>query len=105
MRRIHDVAARDGQFVIATHSPILLALPGARIYELTAEGAQETDFDSAEPVRLTRSFLQAPDRFLHHLLTNDPDCGPPRNEPNRTAERRVGKECVSECRDRGEQDH
>src|SRR3546814_16728265 len=59
MRRIHDAAARDGQFVIATHSPILLALPGPRIYALTPQDAQETDFDSARPVRLTSPARQA----------------------------------------------
>jgi predicted ATPase len=62
-------AARQGaQFVVATHSPILLACPGARIYELDDTGARATDYDDLDAVRLTRGFLDAPDRYLRALL-------------------------------------
>lgn len=62
-------AAREGsQFVIATHSPILLACPGARVYELLAAGVAETAFDDLEAVRFTRGFLEAPDRYLRAAL-------------------------------------
>lgn len=62
-------AAEDGsQFIVATHSPILLALPSARIYELGEAGAQETAWEDTDVVRLTRSFLELPDRFLRELL-------------------------------------
>ena len=57
-------AASDGaQFVIATHSPILLACPGAQIYELDDEGITNQAYDDLEAVRLTRAFLEAPDRI------------------------------------------
>ena len=68
LRRIHDVQAERGQFVIATHSPILLAYPGAVIYEFTDTGITRVDYDDAEPVRLMRSFLDAPERFFSHLF-------------------------------------
>lgn len=68
LRRIHDVQAERGQFIIATHSPILLAYPGAVIYEFTDTGITRVDYDDAEPVRLTRSFLDAPERFFSHLF-------------------------------------
>lgn len=68
LRRIHDVQADRGQFIIATHSPILLAYPGAVIYEFTDSGITRVDYDDAEPVRLTRSFLDAPARFFSHLF-------------------------------------
>lgn len=68
LRRIHDIQAERGQFIIATHSPILLAYPGAVIYEFTDTGITRVDYDDAEPVRLTRSFLDAPDRFFSHLF-------------------------------------
>lgn len=68
LRRIHDIQAERGQFIIATHSPILLAYPGAVIYEFTDTGITQVDYDDAEPVRLTRSFLDAPDRFFSHLF-------------------------------------
>ena len=62
-------AARDGaQFVIATHSPILLACPGARIYELDERGLASCEYDDLETVRLTRGFLEAPQRYLRAAL-------------------------------------
>ncbi|HKY24448.1 MAG TPA: AAA family ATPase [Gaiella sp.] len=62
-------AARAGaQLVIATHSPILLACPGARIYELDDHGIAPCAYDDLETVRLTRAFLDAPDRFIHAAL-------------------------------------
>jgi predicted ATPase len=62
-------ATRAGaQFVIATHSPILLAVPGARIYELDADGAAECAYDALDAVRLTRGFLDAPERYLRAAL-------------------------------------
>jgi predicted ATPase len=65
-------AARAGaQFVIATHSPILLAIPGARIYELGAGGFAPCAYDDLDAVRLTRGFLAAPDRYLRAALEDD----------------------------------
>ena len=65
-------AARQGsQFVIATHSPILLATPGARIYELDDRGATACAYDDLEAVRLTRGFLDGPERYLRAVLDDD----------------------------------
>ena len=62
-------AARAGaQFVIATHSPVLLACPGARIYELDERGFAECAYDDLDTVRFTRSFLEAPERFLRAAM-------------------------------------
>jgi predicted ATPase len=62
-------AVREGaQFVIATHSPVLLATPGARIYELSERGLAECAYDDLDTVRLTRGFLEAPERFLRAAL-------------------------------------
>jgi predicted ATPase len=64
-------AVRAGsQFIIATHSPIVLAYPDATIYACTERGLETTGYDDAEPVRLTRSFLDAKDRFLYELLAD-----------------------------------
>ena len=60
--------AAGAQFVVATHSPVLLACPGARIYELDEGGVSERGYDDLEAVRLTRAFLDAPDRFLRAAL-------------------------------------
>jgi predicted ATPase len=65
-------AARQGsQFVIATHSPILLACPEARIYQFDDSGIEECGYDDLDAVRLTRAFLNAPDRFLRAALEGD----------------------------------
>jgi predicted ATPase len=61
-------AAAGAQFIVATHSPVLLALPGARIYELSESGASEVAWEDCDPTRLTQAFLQAPERFLSRLL-------------------------------------
>jgi predicted ATPase len=64
-------AARDGaQFLVATHSPVLLACPGARIYELDETGVTRRDYDDLETVRTTRAFLEAPERFLRAALAD-----------------------------------
>jgi predicted ATPase len=61
-------ADAGAQFLVATHSPVLLACPGARVYELDADGFAEREYDDLEAVRLTRAFLDAPDRFLRAAL-------------------------------------
>jgi predicted ATPase len=56
------------QFVIATHSPILLACPGARIYELDEGGIWPRAYDDLDAVRLMRGFLDDPERYLRAAL-------------------------------------
>jgi predicted ATPase len=68
IRRMHELVERGSQFVVSTHSPILLAYPGARIYVLDEHGIAETPWDETEVVDLTRSFLADRGRFLHHLF-------------------------------------
>ncbi|MBZ0296646.1 MAG: AAA family ATPase [Anaerolineae bacterium] len=59
---------QQAQFIIATHSPILLAYPGARIYNFDGGVIQPVDYDDLEHVTLTRDFLNNPQAFLKHLL-------------------------------------
>lgn len=61
-------AAAAAQFVIATHSPILFATPGARIYELDERGLAPCAYDHLDTVRLMRGFLDAPERCLRAAL-------------------------------------
>jgi predicted ATPase len=68
LRRIHQLVAAGSQFVIATHSPLLLAYPVAKIYLLEESGMEEIRYGDAPPVLLTRSFLEAPNRFIRELL-------------------------------------
>jgi len=67
MVMIQDMIAQDAQFVIATHSPILLAFPGATIYSFDSVPAEEVPYDELEHVTLTRAFLNAPERYLRAL--------------------------------------
>ncbi len=69
LRRIDELVGEGAQFVIATHSPLVLAHPDARILELSAATPpEEIDYEAAEPVRLTRAFLGDRERFLAALL-------------------------------------
>jgi len=66
-------AADSGaQFVIATHSPVLLAAPDAQIYELDEDGVNDVPYDDVQAVRQMRGFLDAPDRYLR-AITLDSD--------------------------------
>ena len=61
-------ARAAAQLVIATHSPVLLACPDARIYELDDAGIAACAYDDLDTVRLTRGFLDAPERFIRAAL-------------------------------------
>jgi predicted ATPase len=65
---IARAAEAGAQFIIATHSPVLLACPGARIYELDETGFGECAYDDLDAVRLWRGFLDDPDRYLRAAL-------------------------------------
>jgi predicted ATPase len=64
---LKDMVGEDGQFIIATQSPILLALPGAAIFDFDAQPVRRAAYDDLEHVRLTREFLADPERFLRRL--------------------------------------
>lgn len=65
-------AVREGsQLVIATHSPILMATPGARILGFDDPPVRPVAFDEIEAVALVRDFLQAPDRYLRLIRDED----------------------------------
>jgi predicted ATPase len=63
-----DMVRRDAQFIVATHSPILLAYPGARTLSFDRTPVAEVAYEELEHVRLTREFLQDPGRYLRHLV-------------------------------------
>jgi predicted ATPase len=67
MLMMQDMIAEDAQFIIATHSPILLAYPGATIYSFDSVPAARVEYGELEHVRLTRDFLNAPERYLREL--------------------------------------
>jgi len=68
MQRMHELLAHDCQFVVATHSPILLGFPDAHIYLFDEDAIRAIDYQDAPSVQLTRAFLDNPDRFFRELL-------------------------------------
>ena len=69
---LHDLARRRvAQFLIATHSPMLLALPGATVLSLDGDAIEAVDYRETQHYLITKNFLDAPERFFQHLLDAD----------------------------------
>jgi predicted ATPase len=58
----------ESQFIIATHSPILLAYPGATIYSCDGDVLKAIAYEETDHYKITKQFLDNPDRYLHHLF-------------------------------------
>jgi predicted ATPase len=70
LKVIHDLATPGhAQFLIATHSPIILSYPGAVLYDLDGDTIQEIAYRETKHFLLTRDFLNAPERFFKHLFS------------------------------------
>lgn len=69
LRIIHELSTPgDAQFIIATHSPIILSYPGAILLNLDGTGIHEIAYRDTSHYLITRDFLNAPERFFKHLL-------------------------------------
>ncbi len=64
---LKEMVEREAQFIIATHSPILMAYPGAEILSFDHAPLTKVDWASLEHVTLTRDFLNHPESFLRHV--------------------------------------
>src|SRR6266511_1770555 len=69
---IGDMVSKDAQFIIATHSPMLLAYPDAQIYSFDATPVEVVAYDDLDHVRITRDFLNAPARYLSQIVQDKP---------------------------------
>lgn len=67
MSSLLDLVDRGGQVLCATHSPVLAALPGARLLEVGEWGLRETTWDELDLVWHWRRFLGTPEAYLRHL--------------------------------------
>jgi predicted ATPase len=67
-RILHLAGNKNSQFIISTHSPVLLAYPGAIIYYLHDNGIERIDYHDTEVYRTMRDFTSNPEIYLHHLL-------------------------------------
>lgn len=69
LKLVHDLAAPGhAQFIIATHSPILLAYPGAALFSLDGGSIEPVDYRDTKHFLITRDFLNGPERFFKHLF-------------------------------------
>lgn len=68
LSRIHDLILDGSQFIIATHSPILMAYPEASIFQCSGDGITQVAYEETEHYRITRDFLANPARMLRILL-------------------------------------
>jgi predicted ATPase len=67
--RIHDLVQDGSQFIIATHSPILMAYPSAKIIMFDEKGCNEVAFEDTEHYSITRDFLNNYPKRLEQLLS------------------------------------
>lgn len=65
---LDDLVKRDSQFIISTHSPILMAFPGAEVFELSEKGINSRPYQETEHFCITKQFLNAPDKMLKYLF-------------------------------------
>ena len=71
--RMHDLVRQNSQFIIATHSPILMAYPGALIYQVSKYGLVQIAYEDTEHFEVTRNFLNRHEQMVAQLLKDDGD--------------------------------
>lgn len=69
--KINQLVEDNSQFIIATHSPILMTFPNAIVYEFSDKGILPVYYRDTEHYQLTRRFLENPERMLHYLLDEE----------------------------------
>lgn len=70
LARMHDLVQQNSQFIIATHSPIILGYPDAWIYQTTPYGLERVAYEDTDHFQVTRNFLNRRETFLDVLLTD-----------------------------------
>ncbi len=71
--RIAELAKQQSQFIIATHSPILIAYPGARIWEFTESGLVEKHYTETENYLIMKSYFSNTESFMSKLFDEKHD--------------------------------
>jgi predicted ATPase len=69
---VKETVDKGGQFIIATHSPIIMAFPGASILSFDSQPPRKAQWEELQHVRITRDFLNDPRRFLRHFWEEEP---------------------------------
>ncbi|UUZ92206.1 AAA family ATPase [Paenibacillus sp. P25] len=68
LSRIHDLILKNSQFIISTHSPILMAYPDSIIYQLSEEGIRQVTLEETDHYIITRQFLNKREKMLEELF-------------------------------------
>jgi predicted ATPase len=71
VRRIHQLVLKNSQFIIATHSPILMAYPQAKILLMDEKGFTEVGYEDTEHYAVTKKFINDPTGMLRDVLIED----------------------------------
>jgi len=71
LSRIHELVGRRSQFIISTHSPILMAYPDSRMYQLTPDGIEETTLEETDHYIIMKEFVNRREGMLKELLRED----------------------------------
>lgn len=68
---IDNLVKNNSQFIIATHSPILMAFPDSEVLEFSSRGIEPVNYKDTEHYEVTRRFLENPEKMLRYLLIDD----------------------------------
>ncbi len=71
LTRIHQLVNQESQFIIATHSPILLAYPNAKIYQFYEGVLEHVPYKETEHYKITHNFLNRPEKMMQILLEDE----------------------------------
>ena len=63
-----ELVEKNSQFIVSTHSPILMTFPGAEVLEITQEGIRSEDYRDTEHFMITKRFMDAPEKIVEDLL-------------------------------------
>lgn len=65
---MHELEKKNSQFIISTHSPILMAYPGAEVYNLTEDGIRSVSYRDTEHYQISTRFLNSPETMFRYLF-------------------------------------
>lgn len=71
LARMHELVQQKSQFIIATHSPIIMAYPNSTIYQLSYEGLSKVEYEQTEHYYVTKKFLNDHRKMIKMLLNDE----------------------------------
>lgn len=74
--QMDELIKKESQFIVATHSPIILSYPGAAIFQFSEDGIERVEYEETEHYRFTRDFLTHREVYLRHLMRETLDPNP-----------------------------